>query len=49
MNKSFYKILESYSPFLEIKEKLSQTKKKNIVSVNGLPDGISPNIREKNA
>ena len=43
MNKSFYKILENYSPFKKIEESLSQ-KKKNIVSVNGLPDGVKAHI-----
>jgi len=44
MDKSFYKILESYPPFMEIEKGLSQSKKKNIVSVNGLPDGVKAHI-----
>lgn len=44
MNKKLYEIFESYPPFSEIKKGLTDSKKNNIVSVNGLPDGVKAHI-----
>lgn len=44
MDKSFYKILEGYKPFCELKDELKENKKNNIVSVNGLTSGSMTHI-----